>query len=239
MTNKLPQLNHSAQVSTSDFSRQLFHLLKKDFKVEFRQKVLSLTVLLFVVSATFAAYQVFFVARAKVNPLVWNAIFWLIISFSSFQVVGRSFVRELEHQFWYYFFLLPAGVLIGSKLIYHYLFLQVAALFTWFFLALFFRNPIQDNGLFLLNVQLASLGLSAGLTLISAISARAGSNAALLPVLGFPMVLPTLLLAIRISVVAIDGLGWEVAQRNIFTLLGFDAILLALSFLLFPYLWRR
>lgn len=232
-------MSNSTSAPIQNFSRQLVHLLKKDLKVEFRQKVLSLTILLFVVSASFGAYQVFFVAKAKVNPLVWNAIFWLIILFSSFQVVGRSFVRELEQQFWYYFFLLPAGVLIGSKLIYHYLFLNVAALFTWFFLALFFKNPIQDNGLFMLNLQLASLGLSAGLTLISAISARAGSNAALLPVLGFPMVLPTLLLAIRVSVVAIDGLGWEVAERNILTLLGVDVILIALSFLLFPYLWRR
>ncbi|HRH35661.1 MAG TPA: heme exporter protein CcmB, partial [Catalimonadaceae bacterium] len=109
----------------------------------------------------------------------------------------------------------------------------------WGFLSVFFKNPVQDSLLFVIAIQLCCIGLSAGLTLVSAIAAKAESNAALLPVLGFPLVIPTLLFVLRISVTAVDGLDWEMAWKNIWTLLGIDSIMIALSILLFPYLWRQ
>jgi heme exporter protein B len=108
-----------------------------------------------------------------------------------------------------------------------------------FFLSVFFKNPIPDFGLFALTVELACLGLASGLTLVSALSAKAGKNAGLLPVLGFPLILPTLLLVIKLSVNALDQLGWDLARPHIFSLLALDTIMVALSFMLFPYLWRQ
>lgn len=214
-------------------------LLVKDFRVEFRQRILTATLLLFVASACFTVYQVFFAGKARVNPLVWNAIFWIIILFSSFQVVGKSLIKEMERQFWYYQFVVTPEALIMSKLVYHFLMLNITSGLAWLFLSVFFKNPVQDTYLFLIAIELACLGLSAGLTLVSAITAKTESNAALLPVLGFPMVIPTLLFVIRISITALDGLDWEIALKNIWTLLGLDCLLIGLSFILFPYLWRH
>lgn len=200
---------------------------------------MTATLLLFVVAASFTLYQVFFAGKTPVKPLVWNALFWMIILFSSFQAVGQSLRREMDQQFWYYQFIVQPEALILSKLIYHFLILQITSGLAWLFLSLFFPNPVQDHLLFFIAVELACLGLSAGLTLVSAIASRAGSNASLLPVLGFPLVIPTLLFVIRISVTAIEGLDWEIAIKNILTLLGIDCIMIALSFILFPYLWRQ
>ena len=189
-------------------------------------------------SACFTVYQVFFAGKAKVNPLVWNGVFWLVVVFSSFQVVGRSFANEVAHQFWYYSFVIRAETLILSKLVYHFLMLNLTSWLAWAFLSVFFKNPVQDDKLFFITVELGCLGLSSALTLVSAIAAKTGKNGALLPVLGFPLVLPTMLLAIRLSVTALDRLDWGVAWQNIFTLCGLDAIMVGLSFILFPYLWR-
>jgi len=191
-----------------------------------------------VVSACFTIYQVFFAGRARVNPLVWNSLFWVVVLFSSFQVVGKSFNKELDQQFWYYFFIVPSNLLIFSKLIYHFLMLNVTSWLAWIFLSVFFQNPVKDQGLFAIAIELSALGLAAGLTLVSAISAKAGKNSTLLPVLGFPLIIPTLLFAIKLSINALDALGWDLAFSHIITLLSLDSIMIALSFILFPYLWR-
>jgi heme exporter protein B len=162
----------------------------------------------------------------------------MVVLFSSFQVVGKSFAKELDKQFWYYLFLVKSELLIVSKLIYHFLMLNVTSWLAWFFLSVFFTNPVQDVGLFAVAIELACLGLAAGLTLVSAISAKAGKNSSLLPVLGFPLIIPTLLFVIKLSVNALDSLGWDLALPHIATLASLDCIMVALSFILFPYLWR-
>ncbi len=227
-----------SKTNRSPVFQQLFALLAKDFRLEFRQRVLTATVLLFVASACFTLYQVTVAGKARVNPLVWNAIFWLVVLFSSFQVVSRGFSRELEQQYWYYYFRIRADLLIFSKLIYHILMLNITSLMAWLFLSVLFGNPVQDSWMFFVVIQLACVGMASALTLVSAISAKTGKNAALLPVLGFPLLIPTLLLVTRLSVTALDDLGWDMAWKNIWTLCGMDSIMIALSFILFPYLWR-
>ena len=221
------------------FSQQLTALLQKDLKLEFRQRVLSTSLLLFVISACFTVYQISFAGKARFNPLVWNAIFWLIFLFSAFQALSRGFRREMDQEFWYWYFVLPPEVLVTGKLLFHFLMLCVTSLIAWFFMALFFSSPVQDPLLFLLLILLASLGISSALTLVSAIAARARQNPALLPVLGFPLIIPTLILVVRVSLIAIDKLDRSLAWKNILTLGAIDLIMLSLSLLLFPYLWRR
>ena len=221
------------------FFRQLSALLLKDLKLEFRQRVLSASLLLFVVSACFTVYQISFAGKARINPLVWNAIFWLVLLFSAFQVAARGFQREMEREFWYWYFILPAGVLLLGKLSYHFLMLTCTALIAWGFLSLFFGCPVQDAGLFSFIILLACLGMASALTLVSAIASRARRNSALLPVLGFPLLIPTLLLVVRLSLISLDDLGWDFAWKNITTLFALDLIMIALSLVLFPYLWRR
>ena len=201
--------------------------------------MLTASLLLFVVSACFTVYQITFAGKARINPLVWNAIFWLILLFSAFQVAGRGFQREMEREFWYWFFILQSEVLLLGKLAYHFLMLCLTAFIAWGFLSLFFGNPIQDTGMFVFVVLLACLGMASALTLVSAIASKARRNSALLPVLGFPLLIPTLMLVVKLSLVALDDLGWDLAWKNIATLCALDLIMIALSLVLFPYLWRR
>lgn len=219
--------------------RQLTALLLKDLKLEFRQKVLTASLLLFVVSACFTVYQITFAGKARINPLVWNAVFWLVLLFSAFQVVARGFQKEMEREFWYWFFFLRAEALLLGKLTYHFMMLCLTGFIAWGFLSLFFGNPVQDMGMFAFVVLLACLGMASALTLVSAISSRARRNASLLPVLGFPLLIPTLMLVVKLSLVALDDLGWDFAWKNIATLCALDLIMLVLSLILFPYLWRR
>lgn len=221
------------------FVRHLIALVKKDLKLEFRQRVLTTSLLLFVVSACFAVYQISFAGKARFNPLVWNALFWLIFLFSAFQALARGFQREMDREFWYWYFYLRPEIVVLGKILFHFLMLCFTSLIAWAFLSFFFRNPVQDGALFLGLILLACLGISAALTLVSAIAGRAGRNSALLPVLGFPLIIPTLILVVRLSLIALDSLDRGLAWKNILTLCALDLIMVSLSMLLFPYLWRR
>ena len=99
-------------------------------------------------------------------------------------------------------------------------------------------NPIQDQGLFLLNLVLGAMGFSASLTMVSGIASKAGNNATLMAILSFPVIIPILLMAIRISKNAMDGLDWTVSMDYLLTLLAINAIVAVTGYILFPYLWR-
>ena len=77
------------------------------------------------------------------------------------------------------------------------------------------------------------------LTMVSAIAARTGQSAALMPILSFPVLLPILMTTIRLSKNSIDGLAWSVSQPLIITLAALNIIVATMGFILFPYLWKE
>jgi heme exporter protein B len=74
---------------------------------------------------------------------------------------------------------------------------------------------------------------------MSAIAAKAQQNAALMAILGFPVIIPQLLLLIRLSKVAFAEVFREGAVLQLAGLtLAFNILVVALSLILYPYLWR-
>ena len=92
--------------------------------------------------------------------------------------------------------------------------------------------------LYILTLVLGAIGFAASLTLIAGIASKAENSATLMAVLSFPVILPMLLMLLRVSKNAMDGLDRSLSVDEIGTLLAIDAIVLALSWLLFPFLWR-
>jgi heme exporter protein B len=70
-------------------------------------------------------------------------------------------------------------------------------------------------------------------------AAQADNNLGLMAVLGLPVILPMLLLIIRFSKNALDGIAWSVNAQYAWQLMALNALTLALSYILFPYLWRE
>jgi len=74
--------------------------------------------------------------------------------------------------------------------------------------------------------------------MISAIASKAGNNGTLMAILSFPVIIPVILLLIRISKSAMDGLARYLNYGNIGVLCAINVIVIATSLILFPYLWR-
>ena len=99
---------------------------------------------------------------------------------------------------------------------------------------------IQSHFLVFLGIVcLGSISLSLVFTLLAAIAAKAQQNAALMAILGFPLIVPQLLLVIRLSKAAFGEQFRTGAILNLTGLIvGLDIMVLVLSIILFPFLWK-
>jgi len=213
-------------------------LLKKELLLEWRQRYALNGIILYLVSTIFVCYQSFNVKTGDLSPITWNALFWLIILFAGINTISKSFMQESEGRFMFYYTLFSPQQLILSKIVYNVLLMLTIGGLGLLFYSVVLGNPVQDLGMFILALALGAVGFSTTLTLIAGIAAKAAQSSTLMAVLGFPLILPMLLMLIRLSKQAIDGLDRSLATDEIGVLLALNLIVTALSWLLFPYLWR-
>jgi heme exporter protein B len=194
--------------------------------------------LLYVVSAVFITYLSVGAKMGNLSIPTWNALFWIILLFSSVNAVAKSFVQEQQGRQLYYYMIASPESIILSKIFYNTGLTLILALLGFGVFSVVLGNPVQDQGLFLLNLVLGAMGFSASLTMVSGIASKAGNNATLMAILSFPVIIPILLMAIRISKNALDGLDWSVSSDKLLSLLAINVLVATTSYLLFPYLWR-
>lgn len=217
------------------FNQQLLALIKKEFTLEFRQKASLGGVLIYVVATIFISALSF---NKIIEPAVWNALFWIIFLFSAITICGKSFMKESGGAALNNYVIYKPLTFFASKLIYNFIFLLSISLITLFFYSWFVGYLINNFALFALVLVLACLGFSAILTLMSAIASKADNNYTMMSILSFPVLIPVLILVLRLSKQAIDGLAWSVSTDFLLILISVNAICIVLSILLFPYLWR-
>lgn len=214
--------------------KQIRYLIAKEIKLELRNKYALGGILLYVVSTIFVSYLCF---KRIVTPATWNALFWIILLFASINAIAKSFITETKGRLLYIYTLASPQAVILSKIIYNSILLLVLSGLCLLVYSLFVGNIIQDSALFLLTLALGSFGFSSLLTMVSAIASKTGNNFTLMAILSFPIIMPLLMVLIKLSKNALDGLErWDV--HYLLILLCINVIIIALSYLLFRYLWR-
>jgi heme exporter protein B len=83
------------------------------------------------------------------------------------------------------------------------------------------------------------MGLSIAFTFVSAISAKAQNSSTLMAVLGFPVIIPILLILVKLGANALRLMQDTSLNGDIIILIGINLILLSVSILLYPFLWRE
>jgi heme exporter protein B len=214
--------------------KQINYLIAKEIKLELRNKYALGGILLYVISTVFISYLSF---KRIVTPATWNALFWIILLFASINGVAKSFINETRGRLLYMYTLASPQAIVMSKIIYNSMLLCIISALCLMVYSLFVGNIIQDFPLFLLTLLLGSFGFSSLLTMVSAIASKTNNNFTLMAILSFPIIMPLLIILIKLSKNAIDGL--ELWDTNALLVLVFlNMIIIALSYLLFPYLWR-
>lgn len=220
------------------FTKQIQVLLKKELLIEWRQKFALNGMLLYVISTVYVCYMSFKFRGGELTPITWNAIFWIVLLFTAMNAVAKSFMLESKNRQLYYYVIHSPQAVIVSKIIYNTILMVFLGMVCLLVYSIVLGNPVQDMGLFILNVLMGSLGFSSVLTMIAAIAAKAANGGTLMAVMGFPVIIPMLLMLIKISKNAMDGLAVSQSLDEILVLGAINLVVLALTYLLFPYLWR-
>ncbi|HEY8928128.1 MAG TPA: heme exporter protein CcmB [Mucilaginibacter sp.] len=221
---------------------QTIHLLKKEILLEWRSKYAFNGVLLYVVSTVFVCYISFNLnpgfTGTKGYPIVWNVLFWIIMLFASVNAIAKSFMQESKARLLYYYSIAGPQAIILSKTIYNTLLMSLLSVLALLVYLLFFNNTIGDPLYYFLTVLLGSISFSTVFTMISAIASKAGNNGTLMAILSFPVIIPVILVLIRLSKNAMDGLQRSVSYGDMGVLLAINVIVLTTALILFPFLWR-
>ncbi|RDB04951.1 heme exporter protein CcmB [Runella aurantiaca] len=218
--------------------QELRTLIGKEITLEWRQRYALNGMLLYIVSTVFVCYLSFRLKSNQLNPLTWNTLFWIIVLFTAVSAISKSFTQERAGRLLYYYTLASPRGIILSKILYNSGLMIVLSLAGFGFYAFVMGNPVGDIPMYLLTIVLASIGFASTLTMVAGIASKAENNAALMSILSFPAIIPMLLMVMKLAKNALDGLDRSVSGEEIVVLLALDAIVVSLSLILFPYLWK-
>lgn len=221
---------------------QTWDLLKKEILLEWRSKYAFNGVLLYIVSTVFVTYISFNLSggfgTSDSYKITWNVLFWIIMLFAAVNAITKSFAQENKGRLLYYYSIASPQAIILSKTIYNIMLMLLLSILAFVVYQIFFPNSPGDPLFYFLSVLLGSVSFSTVFTMISAIASKAGNNSTLMAVLSFPVIIPVILLLIRISKYAMDGLERSASYGNISALCGLNVMVIAASLILFPFLWR-
>lgn len=203
--------------------------------LEVRQQYTFYGILLYIACIVY----VLFLSINEPDAETWNALFWVNMLFISINAVAKSFLQESRGKMLYYYSITGAREFIIAKLLYNIVFMLVMSLLSLFTFSFFLGAPYLDGFLFLGITMLGGISMCLVFTLMAAIASRANQNAAIMVIMGFPVIIPQLMLLIRLSKSAFGEVFKEGVVVQMSLLLGgLDILVIALCMILFPFLWK-
>lgn len=213
--------------------RPIYALFKKDVLLEIRQQYTFYGILLYIGATIFVLYMAIDAPESK----VWNGLFWVIQLFICINAVAKSFLQESSGRMLYYYSIASPRDFVLAKLLFNSLLMLVMSALSLGLFALFLGNPVQKGGTFIGLVLLGGWGLSLVFTFLAAIAAKARQNAAIMAILGFPIIIPQLILLMQLSRAAFND-SLTVPYQNVLLLVALNIMVILLAVILFPFLWK-
>jgi len=217
-------------------TKAVFTLLKKDLLLELRQQHTFFGILLYIASTIFVLY----LSMDQPEANTWNSLFWVIQLFVCVNTVAKSFLQESKNRMLYFYSVASPVDFIVSKLLYNIILMIVMSILSLLLFFVFLSNPVSNSLRFTGIVLLGGASISMVFTLMSAIASKAQQNSALIAILGFPIILPQLLLLMRLSkssFAEVFKVGAVLQLSGLILLL--DLLIIVMAIILFPYLWKE
>ena len=214
-------------------TRHIYTLIKKDLLLEVRQQYSFYGILLYIIATIFVLYMTIREPEAK----VWNGLFWVIQLFICINAVAKSFLQETRGRMLYFYSIVNPRDFILAKLVFNSVLMLLMSFLSILLFSLFLGNPVQKALPFIGLVLLGGWSLSLVFTFLSAIAAKAQQNAAIMAILGFPIIIPQLMLLMQLSnTVFSDKTG--IALSTLLLIVTLDVLVVMLAVILFPFLWK-
>lgn len=171
------------------------------------------------------------------DTATWNGLFWIIQLFISINAVAKSFLQESRNRMLYYQSIVRPQHFILAKLLFNSLLMLVMSVLSFIIFSLLMEYPVEKTAVFTGLVLLGGWSLSLVFTFLAAIAAKAHQNAAIMAILGFPIIIPQLMMLMKVSSTVFDTAS-AIPVLHILVLLASDVLVVLLSVILFPFLWK-
>ena len=219
----------------SEFIKRVGVLVAKDIKLEIRQQYTFYGIMLYVLCTIFIIY----LSINNPEENVWNALFWITQLFICVNAVAKSFLGESRGRMLYYFSIVSATEFIVSKIIFNSIIVLLMSFLSFLAFTLLLDNPLTNALNFLLIALLGGISLSFVFTFLAAIAAKAQQSSAIMTIMGFPLIIPQILLLMKVSTIAFSTVVQGGLFQMIALIIGLDIMIILLSLVLFPFLWKE
>ncbi len=213
---------------------QVLAIIQRELQHELRSRKAWLAILLYTASTVYISYLGM---QGSTETSTHNAVFWLLIIFISMFATSGSFAGRESEMFYIYTLISPARFIL-ARLLYNGVFLLAVSIIAFICFQFFIGFGNTNLLIFLTALLLTVWGISSLLTMSFSIASKGGGGFTLMAVLSFPLLVPLLITAQNLSTMAIGAVNTTGCGGYIATLLALDAMIAALCYLLFPYLWR-
>jgi len=207
-------------------------------RIEFRERTAVSAVLLFAVTSLVVVG--FALSGEALEPDVAVPLLWVVLFFAAFSGLAHVFTEEEEGATAMALQMAAdAGAVYGGKLLYNACLLgAVACVAVPLFLAVT-GMPVPQVGRFVAVISSGCAALAAAATITAAIIAKARARGALFGALGFPVVLPLLIMAVVATrhALAPGAAEWS-WSRDVGGLLSYGVMMVSASALVFPVVWE-
>lgn len=222
-------------------------------------------IFLYVFTVLFFCLQSF---KKAPDPHVWNNLFWVVLIFSAINSTSKNFVQYNRGRFIYLYTVCKPEHFIIAKMLYTILFMLFLTTLTLMVYGLFLGfepltghpatgetdpvtglpnlgSPGANKGLFILTLFLGTVGFAAILSFMSVLTVRANASMAITAILSIPLLIPLIISINELCALSLNqeltlkGLSWELARPSLLIAAACDLLVLALGYVLFPYLWRE
>jgi heme exporter protein B len=213
-------------------------IFRKDWKSELRTRYAISALVMFVI--TTISIILFSLGSEGASLSALSGMLWVAVFFAAMSGLSRTFVAEEERGTSMTLQLVasPTAVLFG-KLLFNLVLVVFLNAFVVLMYSLFISEfVIKTYSIFVVTVALGSVGFAAAATIIAAIIARANTKGTLYPVLAFPILLPLLLTVINGTRLATEGAFFEEALGEFNILVSYIVAVVAVSYILFDYIWK-
>ena len=222
------------------YLRKVLAIVAKDVVVELRTREMLSSMFVFSL-LVILIFNFAFDLRAENQRALAPGVIWVAIAFAGMLGLSRSFIMEKDRGSMEGLLLTPvdrSAIYLG-KFLGNVLFISVVEVIILPIYMVLFNLSARELPLLVGVMLLGTVGFAGVGTLFSAMAIHTRAREVLLPVLLFPVVIPVMLAAVKLTSAILDGLPLAEVQNWLSLLVAFDLIFLALAFMLFDYVMEE
>lgn len=219
-----------------NYVRKVLAIVSKDIATEIRTKEMLSAMFVFSL-LVIMIFNFAFDLRAENAQDLAPGVLWVAIAFAGMLGLSRSFIVERDRGVIDGLLLAPVdrSAIYFGKMIGNVLFISLVEVIVLPFFIVLFNQPLSIVPLLVGIVILGTIGFAGVGTLFSAMAVHTRAREVLLPIMLFPVVVPVLLSAVRLTAGLLDGAPFADVSHWLALLVTFDIIFVAASFILFEF----